>query len=84
MSDVKITLLRSGIFALLNSQGAAEACVDVAAELAARCEEEYAVTAPRHSGQRAFVNVYPASKEASDDNVANDTLRRMVQGMEIL
>lgn len=84
MSELKIKLVRSGMKALLNSQGAAETCLDLAMDVAGRTGELYAVTEPRHSGQRVFVNVYPASKEASDDNVENDTLRRTVQGMEIL
>lgn len=70
--------------ALLNSQGAAEACAALASALAGRCGAGYGASEPRHTGQRVAVNVYPDSKEAGEDNAANDTLRRSAQSMEIV
>lgn len=69
---------------LLNSQAVADVCTTLASNLAGRCGADYEAAAPHKTGQRVAVNVYPASKEASEDNIENDTLRRTVQSMEIV
>ena len=84
MSKPKIVLKREGLKALLNCQGASDACETVAHDLAGRCGADYQAAAPHKTGQRVAVNVYPASREASSDNIKNDTLRRTVQSMEIV
>lgn len=84
MSKLEIKLVKDGMHALLNSQGASDACQSLANDLAGRCGADYAAAAPHRTGQRVAVNVYPASKEAAQDNADNDTLRRTVQSMEIV
>ena len=84
MSKLKIELNREGVRALLNSEAAAAACKALASELAMRCGADYAAAPPHKTGQRVAVNVYPASRDAAEDNMENDTLRRAAQSMEIL
>ena len=84
MSKPEIKLNRSGIYALLNSKGASDACETLAKQVAARCGADYAAAQPHKTGQRVTVNVYPNSDEAAADNAENDTLRRTVQSMEIV
>ncbi len=84
MASKPLKLVHSGIYALLNSQEVADACTEVAGEVAARCGKDWAVAAPHKTGQRVAVNVFPTTREAARDNVENDTARRAVQSMEIL
>ena len=84
MSKLRIKLNSKGIYALLNSKAASDVCEALAKQVAARCGPDYKTAQPHKTGQRVAVNVYPASSEAADDNVKNDTLRRTVQSMEIV
>ncbi len=78
MSLKKLKLNRSGIHALLNSPEVSAEVERLAAQTARAAGDGYQAAAPHKTGQRVAVNVYPATREAAEDNVENDTLLRVI------
>lgn len=71
-------LNRKGVHALLNSPEVTAEVARVAARVVQRAGDGYEASEPRHTGQRSAVNVYPATAEARRDDLANNTLWKVI------
>ena len=78
MSRARVTLVRSGVKALLNSPEVADCVGSLGQDMARRAGEGYAAEAPHKTGQRVAVNVHAETWEARRDNAENNTLLKAV------
>jgi len=79
MGKVEIKLNRAGVRELLRSAEMRQICVEQAQAIAARAGNDYA-TDSRTGVNRVNASVYPATAEASRDNMKNNTLLKAVKG----
>ena len=78
MSKIVFERNSAGIQELLKSSEMQAALEEAAAKKAAEAGEGYEYST--HIGQkRAYINLYPATKEAAYDNYDNNTLERIMR-----
>ncbi len=74
----KIKLSYTGIGAMLKGDEMRQLVSDYGAQTALRAGDGYSYRV-HNTGQRQAANVFPVTKEASNDNLANNTLLKAVK-----
>ena len=78
MSKFKFELNSKGVQDLLKSEEMRAHLTKMASGIQSRCGEGYA-TDTKQGKKRAYVNIYPETKEAKKDNKKNNTLLKAVR-----
>lgn len=78
MSKVAIKMSYSGIGAMLRGEEMKQLVTEYASGVVQRAGEGYSMRV-HNTGQRQAANVFPETKEASRDNLKNNTLLKVVK-----
>lgn len=78
MNNVAIKLSYSGIGSMLRGEEMKQLITDYASGVVQRAGSDFSFRV-HNTGQRQAANVYPTTKEASMDNLQNNTLLKAVK-----